>query len=275
MPQHSVPPADAFKVVVNPGYTSAEVTDVEVGESEVLLTLARPVRSGETAGLTYKVPETGAIRDVDGIAAVGVTWVTSPAEVSITAASSPVTDGTVAVFNVSLSSAVSEVLTVAVRVTESGSMLSGTPPASVAFSQGDTSVTLRVPTAADSVVEADSVVVAAVATGTSYTVGTASSATVTVEDDDAVTVTAGGSSGGGSGGGGGGGSGGSRNRPPVVTGPIHNARPITDGQRGWGRATDLRLPVGRHVDDDTVTLLSKGERGRRAAWTLTGGRSGR
>ena len=72
----SVPPADAFKVVVNPGYTSAEVTGVEVGESEVLLTLAQSVRSGETAGLTYEVPETGAIRDVDGIAAVGVTWVT-------------------------------------------------------------------------------------------------------------------------------------------------------------------------------------------------------
>ena len=185
----SVPPADAFKVVVNPGYTSAEVTAVEVGESEVLLTLAQSVRSGETAGLTYEVPDTGAIRDVDGIAAVGVTWVRSLAEVSITAASSPVTEGTVAAFNVSLSSAASEVLTVAVSVTESGSMLSGIPPASVAFSPGDTSVTLSVPTAADSVVEADSVVAAAVATGTGYTVDTASSATVTVEDDDAATFT--------------------------------------------------------------------------------------
>ena len=291
----SVPPAGAFKVVVNPGYTSAEVTAVEVGESEVLLTLAQSVRSGETAGLTYEVPDTGAIRDVDGIAAVGVTWVTTlgasfegapsthdglssfklqlwfsepvsmsnsalvdsalqvtggqimqvrqvngsgelweltmmpsglaavvltlpattdcaaagavctergkpmssrleavvpgPSEVSITAASSPVTEGTVAVFNVSLSSAASENLTVAVSVTESGSMLSGTPPASVAFSPGDTSVTLSVPTAADSVVEADSVVAAAVATGTGYTVDTASSATVTVEDDDAATFT--------------------------------------------------------------------------------------
>ena len=259
----SVPPADAFKVVVNPGYTSSEVTDVEVGESEVLLTLAQSVRSGETAGLTYEVPKTGAIRDVDGIAAGGVTWVTSLAEVSITAASSPVTEGTVAVFNVSLStrgsaartpesSAVSEVLTVAVRVTESGSMLSGTPPASVAFSQGDTSVTLRVPTAADSVVEADSVVTAAVATGTGYTVGTVSSATVTVEDDDAVTVTAGGSSGGGSGGGGGGGSGGSRNRPPVVTESIESQVLELGGS--------VRIDAAEHFrDPDNRTMTFEAE----------------
>ena len=288
----SVPPADAFKVVVNPGYTSAEVTAVEVGESEVLLTLAQSVQGRETAGLTYEVPDTGAIRDVGGIAAVGVTWVTtlgavfegapsahdglssfklqlwfsepvsmsnsalqvtggqiiqarqvngsselweltmmplglaavvltlpattdcaaagavctesgkpmasrleavvpgpSLADVSITAAASPVTEGTVAVFNVSLSNAVLQVLTVAVSVTESGSMLSGTPPASVVFSPGDTSVTLSVPTAADSVVEADSVVTAAVAAGAGYSVGTASSATVTVEDDDAAEFT--------------------------------------------------------------------------------------
>ena len=45
------------------------------------------------------------------------------------------------------------------------------------------------PTAADSVVEADSTVTATLAAGTGYTVGSASSATVTVDDDDTATFT--------------------------------------------------------------------------------------
>lgn len=73
----SVPPASAFRVVVNPGYRPAQVTAVELSGSAVLLTLAQPVQSGETVGLTYEVPDAGAIRDADRIAAVGVTWVTT------------------------------------------------------------------------------------------------------------------------------------------------------------------------------------------------------
>ena len=76
----SVPPADAFTVVVIPGYHSAEVTDVGVSGSEVVLTLAEPVASGNTVGLTYEVPDTGAIRDETAIAAVGVTWMTPTAD---------------------------------------------------------------------------------------------------------------------------------------------------------------------------------------------------
>ena len=78
----SVPPADAFTVVVNPGYDSADVTDVGVSESEVVLTLAQAVAGGNTVGLTYDVPDTGAIQDTDSLEAVGITWVT--ATVSIT-----------------------------------------------------------------------------------------------------------------------------------------------------------------------------------------------
>ena len=113
-------------------------------------------------------------------------------EVSIAGASSPVTEGTAAVFEVTLGAAAPGPLTVAVSVAESGSALSGTPPASVSFAQGDTSATLSVPTSADSVVEADSAVTATVTAGPGYTVGAASSATVTVEDNDeaAFTVTA-------------------------------------------------------------------------------------
>ena len=110
-------------------------------------------------------------------------------EASITAVSSPVTEGLAASFTVTLDEAAAEALTVSVSVTESGSVLSGAPPASVAFAKGETSATLRVPTEGDSVVEADSTVKATVTAGTGYTAGTASSASVTVEDDDAATFT--------------------------------------------------------------------------------------
>ena len=74
----SVPPADAFTVVVNPGYRAAEVVGVQLSESEVVLTLAEPVAAGNTVGLTYEVPDTGAIQDADSLEAVGITWVTPP-----------------------------------------------------------------------------------------------------------------------------------------------------------------------------------------------------
>jgi len=73
----SVPAASAFRVVVNPGYRSAEVTAVTVSGSDVVLTLSVSVQSGETVGVTYEVPDTGAIRDLEGVAAVGVTWATT------------------------------------------------------------------------------------------------------------------------------------------------------------------------------------------------------
>ena len=77
----------------------------------------------------------------------------------------------------------------AVRVTESGSMLAGSPPTSVAFSAGDSSATLRVPTAGDRVAEADSILTATVTAGDGYAVGPAASASVSVADDDAASFT--------------------------------------------------------------------------------------
>ncbi len=194
----SVPPAHAFRVVVNPEYRSAEVTAVEMSGSEVLLTLTQSLRVGETVGLTYEVPATGAIRDADGIAAVGVTWVeTAPvvpgsllAEVLIVAVSSPVTEGTAAVFDVTLSGTASEALTVAVSVTETGATLSGAPPASVSFPAGATEATLSVATAADAVVEDDSIVTVRLAAGDGYALGDPATASVEVTDDDDAAFTA-------------------------------------------------------------------------------------
>ena len=78
----SVPPTDAFTVVVNPGYESVEVSGVGVSGREVVLMLADSVAADNTVGLTYEVPDTGAIRDADGLEAVGVTWVTDEVEMA-------------------------------------------------------------------------------------------------------------------------------------------------------------------------------------------------
>ena len=110
-------------------------------------------------------------------------------EAAIAEGTSPVTEGAAASFTVTLDQAAPEALTVSVSVTESGSVLSGAPPASVAFAKGETSATLIVPTAGDSVAEVDSTVTVTVLSGAGYTVGRASSASVTVEDDDAATFT--------------------------------------------------------------------------------------
>ncbi len=110
-----------------------------------------------------------------------------PPEVTVAPAANPVTEGAAAEFEVRLAEAAIEALTVALSVTETGSMMSGTPPASVTLAKGDTSATLRVPTTGDRIVEADSTVTASLVSGAGYAVGTESSATVTVEDDDEAT----------------------------------------------------------------------------------------
>ena len=84
-----------------------------------------------------------------------------------------------------LDQAAAATLTVALSVTESGSVLSETSPASLTFSAGDTSLPLSVSTVGDSDYEPDSTVTVTVAAGAGYVAGAAFSASVTVEDDDA------------------------------------------------------------------------------------------
>ena len=110
-------------------------------------------------------------------------------EVSIVSVSGPLTEGTAVMFDLTLDEPAAVDLSVSVNVTESGSTLSGAPPTSVMFAEGDTSVTLSVPTESDAVVEADSIVTATVMGATGYAVGQPSSAAVTVRDDDAATFT--------------------------------------------------------------------------------------
>ena len=113
------------------------------------------------------------------------------AAVSITAVSSPVTEGAEAAFTLSRSGDASAALSVAVTVSESGAMLAGAPPEAVTFEAGASTAALGVATEDDEAVEGPSTVRAAVAAGDGYTLASdAASATVTAEDDDAAPVVA-------------------------------------------------------------------------------------
>ena len=104
---------------------------------------------------------------------------------SITASSSPITEGTAAVFTVALDLATpAGGLTVSVKVTESASYIAGVAPLTVFIAAGATTGTLAVRTEDDSRDEPSGIITAALATGAGYTVGTLSSAMVTVNDDD-------------------------------------------------------------------------------------------
>ena len=108
-------------------------------------------------------------------------------EVSIAAATSPVTEGSEAVFTLSRTGGSNEEgLAVTVDPSESGAMLAGTAPTEVTFAAGADAATLTLPTVDDEVAEAASAVTVTVVAEAGYAVaanGTA--ATVAVADDDA------------------------------------------------------------------------------------------
>ena len=112
--------------------------------------------------------------------------------VTIAAVASPVQEGNAAVFRVTRTGGTTtEALTVAVTVTETGSMISGTAPTSLTIAANQTSADLSVPTHEDKTAEVDSVITATLSGGSTYDLGTTASAAVTVTDDDlpALTIT--------------------------------------------------------------------------------------
>ena len=107
-------------------------------------------------------------------------------QVSVAATSSPVTEGTAAAFTLSRTGDTTEALTVAVSVSEAGTVLSGTPASTATFAAGNATAALSLATENDAVDEADARVTVTVSTGTGYTVDPDSaSAGVDVYDDDA------------------------------------------------------------------------------------------
>ena len=109
-----------------------------------------------------------------------------PATVTI-AGDGGVTEGAAASFTLRASKPVlssAKPLNVRVSVSESEDMVASAQEGTktVSFAMGDTTARLSVPTVDDGATESDSVVTAAIQTNSDYTVGTDSSATVTVSD---------------------------------------------------------------------------------------------
>ena len=101
---------------------------------------------------------------------------------------STVVEGTDATWAITADIAPSSDLTVNVDVTQSGTYIDGTAPTTVTLNSGSTSATLTVPTDDDSVDETDGSITATLETGTGYTLGSTTAATITVTDDDVPAV---------------------------------------------------------------------------------------
>ena len=157
----------------------------------VTRTFSGTPQSGDTGTLSVKVTaddgNSGSVSDTFDLV-VSNAGTTTP---TITiAGGSAVTEGTAASFTLTASPAPSANLDVRVDVTQSGSFVAngdrGTKTVTIA--SGQTSKTFTVPTQGDSTDEPNGSVTATVDTGTGYTVGSASSATVTIRDDDTAQV---------------------------------------------------------------------------------------
>ena len=102
----------------------------------------------------------------------------------IVSETTPVAEGATVSFTISLNRAAPTALSVAVSVADAGGVLSGAAPRSVAFATGDNSKTITLPTRDDNAIKTASTVTVSLATGSGYTLGTATSASVSVTDND-------------------------------------------------------------------------------------------
>ena len=175
----------AWQWIANDGTADAEIADATA--AEYTLTSAE---EGKTVMVRVTFTDDGGNEEMLVSAATASVAAALPA-VSIAASSSPVTEGTAASFTLSRTGDATAALTVAVAVTEAGSVLSGTPPATATFAAGSAEATLAVATDDDGVDEADGRVTATVSAGSGYEVDAdATSAGIDVYDNDEAASTA-------------------------------------------------------------------------------------
>ena len=175
--------------LAGPTYTWRWIRVAAGGAETVVGTGTTYVVVAADVGATLKVEAT--FTDDDGIEETVESAVTSAVEavplptVAVERLASPVEEGADAQFRVTRTVTTAGALTVAYRVSETGDMVaSGEEGAkTVAFADGDTERTVTVPTAEDTVHEADSTVTVTLTADAAWDLGTAS-AEVTVEDDD-------------------------------------------------------------------------------------------
>ena len=151
----TVPSAGAFDVVVNPGYNAAQVEDVSVSGRAVFLTLAEAPASTDTVGLTYDVPDAGAIRDLDDLEAPGVTWVTGAVASAFLSGDATLNalslfgidigtfSSTVTAYNAEVENGISTT-TVTATASHTGASVSIAPGAEVSLAEGENEIAVTV-----------------------------------------------------------------------------------------------------------------------------------
>ena len=169
---------------------NATASSFTVTSTTVYTALVTPTAAG---AVTVDVPANAA-QDAAGNGNTAATRASStyavPA-ITIVAGTSPVTEGTPAVFTLSRTGSTTAALTVNVTVSETGGDMvaaANEGARTVTFLANSATATLSVATASDSIDEANSVVTATVSADTgspaSYSVATPASAMVTVQDND-------------------------------------------------------------------------------------------
>ena len=139
------------------------------GEETVSVTLAAPSPALVTLGVS-----TAAGRILDDDIPV----------VTVSADAAEVTEGADAAFTLARAGDRSAALEVPVTVTDAGSVLADTPPASVSFGAGDATAALSLATVDDNADEPHTAVTLALADGADHDLGAPSEASVTVQDND-------------------------------------------------------------------------------------------
>ena len=176
------------QVTIAAGKTTAtlQVTTDDDTADESNSTVTATVDDG--AGYTVGSPDSAevTVADDDGASTPGPTLPPATPDLPhVTIAAGPsVTEGQSATFTVRANPAPAMDLMVSVTVTETGTTLAASVPDNVTVSAGQNTATLQVTTVDDTADESDSTVTARVASGTGYTVGSRSSARVTVADND-------------------------------------------------------------------------------------------
>ena len=177
------------QVTIAAGLTTTTLRVETVGddtdESDSTVTATVTAGTGYTIGSRSSARVT--VADDDGASTPGPTLPPATEDlphVTITADASRVTEGQRATFTVTANPAPVEHRVVSITVTETGATLAASMPDNVTVSAGQTTATLQVTTVDDTTDESDSTVTARVNSGTGYTVGSRSSARVTVADND-------------------------------------------------------------------------------------------
>ena len=160
---------------------SATGDTTEEPNENIAVSLGAPNANAALGGATGSGTVSFSITDDDG----------SLPSVTIARSGASVTEGANATFTVTASAAPDANLTVNLNVARVGNFVTSTNAGSktVTINSGSTTATFNVATAGDTADEADGSVTVSVATGSGYTVGSTSSATVDINDNDATTVT--------------------------------------------------------------------------------------